>query len=144
ADRLARLPKLVESREISLLRTEGAVSIKYESEELLGIEFWDIIMNVNPVPNSLLEGKRRNIVLPYQSFGITLTPQDEQLHYYGESSSPNRIHTIDRILPLELFVYQWTSMKFRFSRLMASLGDDVAEWLIEEWESFMSRRWKSL
>ena len=144
AKRLPRIHKLARAGKIDLLTTEGAVSIKYDGEELLGIEFWDIITNVNPIPNDLLAGKPRNIILPYQTYGITLTPQGNGLRYHAKSSTPKRVWTINCSLPLDLFVQEWTVMYFRFSRLLASLGDISAKRVIEEWEDYMSPQWRTL
>jgi hypothetical protein len=150
AKRLFKIPKLVRSGKrmrsgkIDLLTTEGAVSIRYDDEELLGIEFWDIITNVHPIPNELLAGRPQHISLPDQGLGITLTPQGDELRYHAKSFTPKRVWEIDRVLPLGLFVQEWTVMYFRFSRLLASLGSVRAKRVIGEWEEYMSPQWRTL
>lgn len=144
ASQLSKISKLVKDRKIDILTTEGAVSIKYNDEELLGIEFWDVITEIHPRPNWLLAGERQDIYLAYQTFGIALIPQGEKLRYIAKSATPNRLWHIERSLPLDLFVKEWTTMYFRFNRLLAFLGSMRAQRVVEEWDIYMSPQWKSL
>ncbi len=117
---------------------EGAISIVYHEEELLGKEFWDIITQIYALPHQLIAGISRKEFLAYQSCWLSFSPQGERLLYELKSTTNSRLVHIVRSLPLYVFVREWSLMKFRLDKFAAYLGDIDAKKRLENWRNMES------
>lgn len=141
---LTEIQQAVATDIIYMPAPDGAVSIAYNGEELLGIEFWDAIDNINPIPNQLLTNNDTTMDLPMQTVGVHLHRQGDELVYHVASYSPKRSWNVRRVLPLALFIQQWTLMRLRYNRLRAYLGSEKANRQLAGFKDFMSQEWRDM
>lgn len=112
---------------------EGAISIVHNGKELLGQEFWDSINLIYAQTQDLVEGIPRKEFLAYQSCWLSLQPQGTQLIYELKSVAESRPIQIKRSIPLNLFVREWSLMKFRMYKFADYLEFPPAKVILEGW-----------
>lgn len=144
AKRINEVRKAVEEKDVDIVLPEGAVSIIYQGEELLGIELWSPLADVYAAPDKLLEGKSCLIYLSYQTLGIDLIPHEQGLVYRASSRTPRRPFYLERTIPLHSFIRSWTYMRIRIYKLQAYLGKAVAKEFLEEWENYIIGPWQEV
>lgn len=121
---------------IDLETTEGAWSIRYYGEELLGTAYWDeITLAIDGIAGNFLTLQNQTIseFLPLQSIWIRLTPLGETLLYKLESVHISRTLSIKKGLPAKLFYQKFFAMYMRMVKIMANLGSSSYFVTQEEW-----------
>jgi len=129
-DNLPEILSMVDSGEIKLLITDGAISIIYQEEELLGEKYWDdvhvLLRDVFYSLGDLVNGKEIEGVLPMQSILLklklidnmviyTLQPSEKRINRTGESH-------IVRQIPKDLFMLEFIKFYLRSARIFATIG----------------------
>jgi hypothetical protein len=136
---IQELKRAVAKGTIDLYTTDGAVSIKYNDEELLGVEFWDeICLAVNSIVRQfdlLLQGQVIAEFLPLQTFWLRLTPQGERVIYELESKTSLRPLHVKRSMPLTPFVREFELMFWRMAKILANLGSQSFSETLNDWQS---------
>lgn len=139
AQQLDSLRAQVKSGQVDLETTDGAWSIRYYEEELLGEEFWDEInIAIDQVMwqlSSLHKGNSIEIFLPLQSLLVSLTPQGENLLFQVSSQTLRRAHSLTKSLPQQLFLQEFFAMYIRMVKLLAALGSRSFQRTLNEWRS---------
>jgi hypothetical protein len=139
ATHLLKLKQTVADGTIDLDTTEGAVSIRYNEEELLGVEFWDeICLAVDFIVGQfelLLQGQAIAEFLPLQTFWLRLEPQGKRVIYELESKTTLRPFHLKRSIPLIPFVREFELMFWRMTKILASLGSRSFSETLSEWRS---------
>ena len=146
AARIDDFKKLVRSK-IDLETTEGAWSIRYYGEELLGTVYWDeITLAIDCIAGSLLTTQNHTIseFLSLQSIWIRLTPLGSTLLYQLESANVSRTFSIKKGLPTKLFYQKFFAMYMRMVKIMANLGSSSYLITQEEWANAVPNGIKTL
>ncbi len=122
-----KIVELIESGTVDLLRTQGAVSIIFEGEELLGTYYLtDVHLILNDIFFSLADlanGKTVERYLPGQPATITLTIKNSVVNYklFLRTSSDGKPH-IHKKIPVHLFITTFTHFYLRNAKLFKILG----------------------
>ena len=127
---LPEIRGLVESRGIKLLVTDGAISITYHNEELLGKKYWDdvhfILNDVFYSLEDLENGKEIEGILPMQSTLLKLKLSDDMVIYKLQFSEQRISRTgeshIVRRMPKHLFMREFIHFYLRSARIFATIG----------------------
>jgi hypothetical protein len=138
---LGELRQAVAKRIIDLDTTDGAISIQYNDEELLGTDFWDeICLTANSIVSQfelLLQGQAIADFLPLQTLWLRLTPQGKRVIFELESKTTLRPLHLKRSLPLAPFVREFELMYWRMARILATLGSQLFSQTLKEWHSLI-------
>jgi hypothetical protein len=138
---LGELKEAVIGGKIDLHTTEGALSIRYKNEELLGLAFWDEInlalsSIVGQLP-SLLDGQTVSEFLPLQSNWIRLTRDQDLVLYELEPCNELRKFQKKRLIPLNLFVCEIEYAFWRMTRILAVLGSRSSNDALSQWRTII-------
>ena len=141
--KLANLRKLAEAGKVDFYTTDGALSIQYLDEELLGIGLWNemvpTIENILALFNNLISGETISEFLQLQSCWIRLTRKGKtQLLYELESTTSRRSISLKRLLPFEEFIREFFLMYYRTVRILSALGSESFTKVEIEWQEHLS------
>jgi hypothetical protein len=138
---LSELRQAVAEGAIDLDTTDGALSIRYNGEELLGTDLWDeICLAVNSIVAQfefLLQGQAIAEFLPLQTLWLRLTPQGKRVIFELESKTTLRPLHLKRSLPLAPFVREFELTYWRMARILATLGSQLFSQTLKEWHSLI-------
>ncbi len=123
---LQNLKVLASKGKIDLHTTDGAVSIQYYDQELLGIDLWDEINLVIDFlfhqMDKFFEIETISNFMPMQSCWIKLTMQGDFVLYELESKVEHRPINLKVSLPLNEFLEAFTTLYIKMIRILAELG----------------------
>ena len=141
--KLNELVSLAENGQIDLSATEGAVSIKFHGEEILGIDFWDeicfIFDHLISTIDTFLQGDPIEDFLPMQSAWLRLSPAGNSLKYELLSEVSTRPVHIKRAIPKSVFLPELYFLYARIIRILAMLGSRSYSELENQWRTML---WK--
>jgi hypothetical protein len=140
---LSFLEDAVRLDKIDLSTTDGAVSIIFQGEELLGVDFWDEInipvgFMTGALPQ-LLKGKPIERYFPVLAYWIKLIPQNSKVLYKVEVERQQRITHIVRVLPLLEFAQEFELLFWRMMRILARLGARSPQATIIDWRDVVEK-----
>lgn len=133
ATRLTEMKEAAQTGVIDPITTDGAISIVYNLEELLGVEFWNTVNYISAQPHDLLEGKSRDEYLSYQTCWLHFRPIHNRLLFEVDSRAKSRPWHLKRSLPLISFVKEWTLMSLRLQKFMAYINNNDNQRLKDYW-----------
>lgn len=139
AEHLQELSRYSRDGFIDLYTTEGALSIIYNGEELLGVEFWDeinmVVGSIASRLDHLLDGRMVEEFLPLQTFWIRLIPEGSNMYYELTSATSLRPFHLKRRLPLIPTIHQMELVFWRMMRVMAFLGSVSSSNTLRSWQN---------
>jgi hypothetical protein len=148
AENLAILKNAASCGDIDLDTTDGAISLRYNDEELLGIDFWD---EINLIAGSisgqlphLLQGQIVTEFFPLNSLWLSLTPKGERVLYELRSNKNLLPVNIKRSLSTKHFIHEFQLMFLRMAKLLAELGSFSAEETLKGGDSLIHLSLKSV
>lgn len=135
--RIDEFKDMVREGLIDLHTTEGAWSINYNGEELLGLEFWDEICLVIDFLirklDLLRQGKTIAEFLPLQTFWLRLTIEAQMIKFELESKTTLRPIHIVRHIPSKVFVQEFVLQYLKMINILALLGSKSFKETQDEW-----------
>lgn len=142
AQQLSHIKKIANSKDYNWPTMDGAISILYKGEELLGKAYMEAILVVHVDTPGLLEGKASEEYLPLSGHFISFTPEGKTVKYDLSYVKTREVPIKSCYLPLVAFIQKWGYMKYRLIRLRAYLTD--TEKNVKEWESwgYGTEKWK--
>lgn len=142
AKQLSQLKKIANSKEYNLPTMDGAISILYKGEELLGEAYPDEILTVHVDTPGFLEGKSCETYLPLAGHFMYFNPINSKLEYELKTAKGTSIKL--RNLPLLPFIKKYNYMKYRLIRLKAYFTNTKEN--AKKWESwgYGTEKWKNI
>ena len=142
AEDLAVLKRAAAQGKIDLDTTDGAISIRYNNDELLGTDFWDeinlIAGSIASNLSKLTQGQPVIEFFPLNSLWLHLTPKRERVVYELKSSDNlSLLRDMKRSLPKVHFIREFELMFWRMVKLLADLGSYSAQETLRVWPSFL-------
>lgn len=139
--KIPRFKELAAKGEIDLYTTDGALSIVYGGDELLGVDCWDEInqfcRGLVYGLQSLTRGDAVEEFMPMQSLSLRLRPVGVgTLLYELESKTARRPLHLRRTLPRNAFIREIILAYLRLMKVLATLGsrsfsDEEEDWARE-------------
>ncbi len=140
--RFTEIDKAVDEHLIDVHTPDGVFSIQYLDEELWPPELWTEINLFSISTDLILRGNDKIERLDSQHASIQLRRVEDYLFYHLKSTPPSSKHEITRILPLGVFIREWTLMRARMYKFIAYLRREKFDgnmWYFEHASSELRR-----
>jgi hypothetical protein len=128
ADDLAFIKGAADRGWIHPIEVEGALSIQYYQEELLGPDFWTEIGLFGLPIQDLLRGEAYRTWITGHNARLVIRPRGAQLLYELDSAHPSVERHIERQVPVNLFAEAWLLMSYRLRSFRHYISNQRDSW----------------